>query len=171
MHRLLIFEQRPAVQLHILVDLQRTIASIWRKHQLLALRGVEAALFVARRDAGFLRNDPDLVQPQTIRFARVVLGVANAGPGAHNLEFTGRNLFFIAHTVLVFYGAFQYIGQNFHVFMRMRAETLACVDHIVVNHTQRREPHKVRIVIIGKRKGMPGVKPAMIRMTAVVCFA
>ncbi len=29
-------------------------------------------------DAGFARNDPDLLQPQTIRFARVVLGVANA---------------------------------------------------------------------------------------------
>lgn len=36
-NRLLIFQQRPAIEFHILVHLQRAISRIWRQYQLFAL--------------------------------------------------------------------------------------------------------------------------------------
>ena len=89
-NRLLIFQQRPAIEFHILVHLQRAISRIRRQHQLFALGGVEAALLVARGNAGFFRNNPDLIQTQTIGFARVVLRVAHPGTRAHDLELARR---------------------------------------------------------------------------------
>ena len=87
------------------------------------------------------------------------------------LELTRRNLLFIAHAVLMLNSTFQHVGQNFHIFMRVSAEALPCFNHVVVNHAQRGEAHKVRIVIVGKRESMPGVQPAMICMTTFICFA
>ena len=171
MYRLLIFEQRPAVQLHILVNLQRTVTRIRRQHQLFALRGIKATLLVAWRNAVFLRDDPNLIQMQFLGVAWVVLRVTDPRPGAHNLEFTCRYLLFITHAVLMLHRTFQYVGQDFHVFMGMRTKALACVNHVIVNHAQCREPHEIRVIVVGKRKGMPGIEPAMICMTTVVCFA
>ena len=73
--------------------------------------------------------------------------------------------------VLMLNSTFQHVGQNFHIFMRVSAEALPCFNHVVVNHAQRGEAHKVRIVIVGKRESMPGVQPAMICMTTFICFA
>ncbi|MNE51706.1 hypothetical protein D3C80_1463450 [compost metagenome] len=150
---------------------QRAIAGIGREHQLFALFCIKATLLVARRDTGFFRNDPDLIQVQFFRFARVVFRVTYTGPCAHDLEFTRRNLLFVTHAVFVRHGTFEYIGQNFHVFVRVSAEALACVNHIIVNHAQCREAHEIRVVIVSKREGMPGVQPAMICVTTFVSFA
>lgn len=71
-YRLFIFRQRPAVQLHILMHFQGAFTRIRGEHQLFTLFRVEAALLVAWRDAGLFWNDPDLIQVQFFRFARVV---------------------------------------------------------------------------------------------------
>ncbi len=104
-------------------------------------------------------------------FTGVVLRVTHAGSGAHNLELTRRDLLFVTHAVLVLNGTRQDIGQNFHIFMGMRTKPLTAVDNIFVNHPQCREAHKVGVVVIGKRKGVVAVQPAMISMTAILCFA
>ena len=108
---------------------------------------------------------------QLLSITRVVLRVTDPRPGAHNLKLSGWHLLFVAHAVLMFHRAFQHVGQDFHVFMGVSAKALACVNHVIVNHAQCREPHKVRVIVVGKREGMPGIEPAMIRMTAVVSFA
>ncbi len=41
----------PDDQFHILMHFQRTISRIRREHQLFALHGIEATLFITRRDA------------------------------------------------------------------------------------------------------------------------
>ena len=171
MNRLLIFQQRPAIQFHILVHLQRAISRIRRQHQLFALGGVEAALLVARGNAGFFRNNPDLIQTQTIGFARVVLRVAHPGTRAHDLELARRHLLFVAHAVLVLHRPFQHIGQDLHVFVRVGTEALTGVDDVVVNHPQGGEAHKVRVIIVGERESMPGIQPAMVSVATFVRFA
>ena len=108
---------------------------------------------------------------QLLSIARVVLRVTDPRPGAHNLKLTGRNLLFIAHAVLMLYRAFQHVGQDFHVFMGVSTKSLTCIDHVIVNHAKCREPHKVRVIVVGKREGMPGIKPAMISVATVVSFA
>ena len=131
---------------------QGTFTRIRREHQLFALFRVEAALLVAWRDAGLFWNDPDLIQVQFFRFARVVLRVTHPGPRAHNLELARRNLLFVAHAVLVLNRPFQHIGQDFHVFVRVGTEALACINHVIVNHAQCGEAHEVRVVVVGKRE-------------------
>ena len=108
---------------------------------------------------------------QTLGAAWVVLRVTDTRTRTHNLELTRRNLLFIAHAVLVLNSTFQHVGQNFHIFMRVSTEALPCFNHVVVNHAQRGETHKVRVVVVGKRESMPGVQPAMICMTTFICFA
>ena len=131
---------------------QGAFTRIRGEHQLFTLFGVEAALLVARRDAGLFWNDPDLIQVQFFRFAWVVLGVTHPGTRAHNLELARRNLLFVAHAVLVLNRAFQHIGQDFHVFVRVGTKALACINHVVVNHPQCGEAHEVRVVVVGKRE-------------------
>ena len=97
--------------------------------------------------------------------------MTHSGTGAHNLELARRNLLFVTHAVLVLHGAFQHVGQDFHVFVRVSTEPLACINHVVVNDAQRREAHVIRIVVVGKREGMPGIQPTMIRVTTFICFA
>ncbi len=152
------------------VDLQRTIASIWRKQSFAsALRGVEAALLVARR-CRFLANDPDLLALSVLPLYRV----ANAGPGALIIWNSPAGTAFIAHTVP---GVLRRLPSAHR--SKISMSLCGCVpnprlrrSHRRANHTQRREPHKVRIVIPAKRKGMPESSQLfMIRMTAVVCFA
>ncbi|MNT92732.1 hypothetical protein D3C72_2340620 [compost metagenome] len=70
----------------------------------------------------------------------------------------------------MFYRAAQHVGQDFHVFMRVGAKTLPCVDHVFVDHPQRREAHKIGIVIVGKGEGVPAIQPTMIGMTTIFCL-
>ena len=108
---------------------------------------------------------------QFFRGAWVVLRVTNTGTRAHDLKLTRRNLLFVTHAVLMLHGPFQHVGQNFHIFMRMGTEALACVDHVIVDNPQRREAHKVRIVIVRERESMPGIQPAVVSVAAFVSFA
>ncbi len=171
MHRLLIFDQCPTVKLHILVHFQRAITGIRRQHQLFTLSGIKTALLIAWGNTVLLRHDPNLIQMQLLSIARVVLRVTDPRPGAHYLELTGRNLLFVPHAVLMFHRAFQHVSQDFHVFMGMSTKALACVNHVIVNHAQCREPHKVWVIVVGKREGMPGIEPAMISVATVISFA
>ncbi|MNP21679.1 hypothetical protein D3C76_1143060 [compost metagenome] len=134
---------------------QRAVTGIRRQNQLFPLLGVKATLLVARGDAFGFRNDPDLVQTQTVGFAWVVFGVTHPGTRTHNLELTRRNLLFVTHAVLVLNGAVQNVGQDFHVFVRVGTKALAGIDNVIVNHSQCRETHKVRVIIIGKREAVP----------------
>ena len=108
---------------------------------------------------------------QFFRGAWVVLRVTNSGTRAHDLELARRNLLFIPHAVLVLNGPFQHVGQNFHIFMRMGTEALACINHVVIDHPQRREAHEVRVVIVSERESMPGIQPAVVSVAAFVSFA
>ena len=73
--------------------------------------------------------------------------------------------------VLVLNGPFQHVGQDFHVLVRMGTEALACINHVVIDHPQRREAHKVRVVIVRERESMPGIQPAVVSVAAFVSFA
>ncbi len=113
------------------------------------LYGIEATLFITRRNAVFFRHDPDLIQMQTLGAAWVVLRVTDTRT-ALIMDSPAENLLFIAHAVLVLNGTFQHVGQNFHIFMRV-STGLPCFNHVVVNHAQRGETHKVRVVVVGEK--------------------
>jgi len=62
----------------------------------------------------------------------------------------------------VFDGAFQDIGDDFHIAMGMRRESLAGLDSVFIDHAQMAEVHVLRIVIGVEGKRMVAVEPAVV---------
>jgi hypothetical protein len=61
--------------------------------------------------------------------------------------------------------AFQNVRENLHIAMAVRSKSRARSDAIFVNHAQAPEAHELRVIIIGKRKRVVRVEPAMIGVT------
>jgi hypothetical protein len=55
--------------------------------------------------------------------------------------------------------------------MAVHAETAGGFDTVLVDHAQRAELHVLRIVIVGKRKTVKAVEPAVIDVAALSGFA
>lgn len=72
-----------------------------------------------------------------------------------------------AHAVLVLERALEYLAEDLHVSVRMRAETHARGDDIIVDHAERAEAHVIGIVVFGERKGVAGDQPPVIGEAAV----
>ncbi|MNE56549.1 hypothetical protein D3C80_1514610 [compost metagenome] len=66
----------------------------------------------------------------------VELTVCHAGTCAHQLHIAGDNHRAGAHGVFVRQCAFQHIGDNFHVAVRMRAKAATCCNLIIVDDQQ-----------------------------------
>ena len=69
----------------------------------------------------YLLMNPDLQQAKRLRQRRIHLAMLNAGAGAHDLNFAGRNHTVSAYTVAMLHGAAGDVRQNFHVAMGVRA--------------------------------------------------
>ena len=67
--------------------------------------------------------------------------------------------------------AAQDVGDDLHVAMRMQVKPAPARDRVVIDDPQRPESLVVRVVIIGERKRMPRVKPAVVGMAPIFCFA
>jgi hypothetical protein len=50
--------------------------------------------------------------------------------------------------------------------MRVRSKTHARLDNVVIDYPQKAESHPLRIVIAGERKGMSGLEPPMVCLSA-----
>jgi len=108
-----------------------------------------------------IRQYPDLEQARGPGF-QVVLGMADAGAGAHDLNVARLGAPLVAQTVLMRDGTFTHIGDDFHVGVRMQRETRARLDGIVVPDAQAAPVHTLRIVIACEGEMVPGVQPAVI---------
>src|SRR5262249_27729793 len=80
------------------------------------------------------------------------------------LHVTGLRAAGIAHAVFMADGALAYIGDDFHILVRMRAKPHACRDGVVINDAQRAKAHAFGVVVIGKTEVMPRIQPAMYGM-------
>ena len=58
------------------------------------------------------------------------------------------------------------VSDDLHIAMRMHAKATTAANRIVVDHTQRTKAHLRRIIIIGKRKRVVLVEPAVVGMAA-----
>jgi len=63
--------------------------------------------------------------------------------------------------------ALQNISDDFHIAVRMGAEAVAGLDVILVNNAQAAELRVFGVVVIGKRKGISGVQPAVVGLAAL----
>ena len=129
------------------------------------------ALVVTRGDAAPVRLDPDLQEMRWRILEMIELGVHDTRACAHALHVTRANHRAVAQTVLVSQRTIEHVADDLHVTMAMRAEPGAGHDSVLVDDAQRAEAHMRRIPILGKRKTVPGIEPAMLRMAALTCGA
>lgn len=128
----------------------------------------DRGLFVAGGEAFFPGQDPDLQEVNVFDAGVVELAVRDTRSGGHPLDVTGPDHRTITQAVLVFQGSLQNVGDNFHVSVRMRAETLGGGHAILVDDAQLPEAHHSRIVIVPERKSVIGVQPAEVEMTTIL---
>jgi hypothetical protein len=130
--------QRRAVQGHILVDGHAAVPPVARADEIqprLALgdRG-QRLLLVARGDAALLRHDPDLEEVDGLGLARIIFAMLDARAGRHALELAGADHRTGADAVLMFERAFQHVGDDLHVGMRVAGEASTRDNSVLVDH-------------------------------------
>ena len=92
----------------------------------------------------------------------VVLAVRHAAAGAHQLHVAGADHRTGAQGVLVFQRAFEHIGENLHVAVRVLAEAFTGGHAVIVDHQQVGKTLLFRVAIVGEGKGMERLQPTVI---------
>src|ERR1700716_2848760 len=149
----LVTVEQSDIHFGILMNGYRPVAPIGARNQaqLTAfLRGTEILFFIARRNAKLVRLDPDLQEMRLPVRRMVEFGMPYPRAGAHALHVARADRAAVAHAVLMPELTLEYIGDDFHVLVAVRAEPGTGVDPVFINHPQRPESHMFRIVIIGK---------------------
>ena len=123
-------------------------------------------LFVGRCQPRGVGHDPDLQEMHRLRAAGVEFAVADAGARAHALHVPRPDHGSGAEAVLVLEFAGDDVRDDLHVAVTVRRKTRAGCDLIVVDDPQAAKAHVAGVVIFTKRKRMPAVEPAQIRMAA-----
>src|SRR5208337_5512674 len=90
---------------------------------------------------------------------------------AHILHVTRADYRAVAHAVAVLQRAFQDVGDDLHIAVRMRGKPRAACDAVVVHDAQGAEMNVRGVVIIGERKGKARIEPAVVGMAARVALA
>src|SRR5208283_1728218 len=139
---------------------QRLTLVLWRK----------MLLIVGWRVVLLIRKYPDLVKMNAFCRRRVELTVRNAGARAHVLHVPGTNHRTVAHAVFMHEGPVQNVGDDFHIAVRVRGETAATGDAVIVHDAQGAKVGVARVVILGERKGKASVEPAVVGLAAVVAL-
>ncbi len=120
-------------------------------------------LLVAGYQAALCGLDPDLEEMDEVLVGCVELAVAHARARAHALHVAGVDHRPVAHGVLVREAAFEHVADDLHVAMAVGAEALASYCHAVfVDDAKRTEAHVLWVVIVGERKGVERLEPAMV---------
>ncbi|MNP34237.1 hypothetical protein D3C76_1275130 [compost metagenome] len=135
------------------------------------LLGAEMLLLIAWLGTANVRHYPDLQKVHGPRIRVVVLAMRHAAAGAHQLHIAGTDHRAGAQGVLVFQRAFEHIGENFHVAVRVLAEAFAGGHAVIVDHQQIGKTLFFRVAIAGEGKGMERLQPAVIGQATIRCFA
>jgi DNA-binding transcriptional LysR family regulator len=102
---------------------------------------------------------------------RIELAVEHAGTRGHVLDIARFDHPSIAHRVPMFQLAAQNVSNDFHVPMRMRVETHARHDEVVVDHPQRAVTHPIRIIVVREAESVIAVEPTMFGVAPFVRFS
>src|SRR5262245_44033219 len=91
----------------------------------------------------------------------------DAGTRRHSLHFPCANQTRAARDVLVPQRAFQYVGHDLHLAMRVRGEPRAAFDRVVVEDPQWPESHVARVVVAIEAEQPIGRQPIALKMISV----
>jgi hypothetical protein len=139
--------------------------------QLARLRFCEGPLHITRRDALFVRHEPDLQQMNRLIFRGVELAVRDAAARTDALDVARAHDGGVAHRIAMLQRALDDVGDDFHVAMRVHAKALAGSNEVLVDDAQRLEMRVARIMIIRKAEGVIGIQPTVIGVAAFTGFS
>src|SRR3984957_17413871 len=162
--------EQAGIHTRVLMDQYRLLRAIRRCDQPQAatpLRGTEVALFVAPLDAALVRHDPDLQEVHRLAVRGVELAVLYAAARAHALHVARADGGTVAHRILVRQAARQHVCQYLHVAMSMRAEARPRQHAVLVDYAQRSELDVLRVEVVGERKSVERLEPAVIGVAAL----
>lgn len=128
--------------------------------------GVGMPLGVAGDEVAFARLDPDLQHVGGDVWRGIELAMEDTFAGAHELDLAGLEDAAIAEAVFVLESAFDDVGEDFHVAVRVGGEAAAGGDVVFVDDAQAAEAHVGGVVVIGEGEGMMGLEPAMVGVAA-----
>ena len=100
------------------------------------LGGVGMPFGIAGWEAAFGRLDPDLQQAGWLGFGWIKLAVLHSSTSAHDLDLTGEQHSSVSHTILMLECSVKDVAEDLHVVMRMRRESGAWSDDILINDPQ-----------------------------------
>ncbi len=166
--------EQAGVDPRVLMDQRRALGGIGRGDQTQTpafVLGREVSLLVARLEPEPIRLDPDLEEVHGLGARRVELAVAHAAAGAHPLHVAGADGRAVADRILVRQLAREHVGDDLHVAVAVRAEAGAGLHPILVDHPQRPELDVFGIEVVGERKGVVGLEPAVIGVAPFVAAA
>jgi hypothetical protein len=101
----------------------------------------------------------------------VLLGVQDAGAGAHPLGEAGVDHAIVAGGVLVDQRSPHHPGDDLHVLVRVGLEAATGDDDVVVVDQQQPVVGVVAVVVVAEREGVLGVQPAEVGLETVVRVA
>src|SRR5262249_45351894 len=99
----------------------------------------------------------------------VVLAVADSSSGTHALHIAHADHGACPRAVFVRQGAFEHVGDDLHVPVRMSREPAAGNNSVFVDDSQITKAHVVRIMIIPEREGMAAIEPTGLCFTSFSC--
>src|ERR1043166_2424170 len=99
----------------------------------------------------------------------IKLRMHHAGSGTHHLYISWSDDGTISHVILVLQCAFKNNRDNFHIVVRMHAESLSALYNVVVQHAQQTKMNPGGIMPVCKTETMMCIQPAMISMASVFC--
>src|SRR5207302_5391608 len=127
----------------------------------------KAFFLVTGRKIARVWQNPNLQQVHWLVFRRIEFAVRYARAGGHALHIAGTNHRTVTYAVAMLEGAFQNIGDDFHVAMRMPGKALTGGDAIFVDDPQAAPMHVLRIVILIERESMISIQPPVIEVAAI----
>ena len=114
------------------------------------------------------RKQPNLEKVNRLTWRIINFTVRNARSRRNALHLASLHHRTVSHAVLVLERTTDDVTDDFEVTMRMRAETLAALNAVFIDHPQAAESDVLRVVIIRERKGVVTVQPAVIGMATFV---
>src|SRR5262249_11862552 len=118
---------------------------------------------------GLVGNNPDLQKVHRLGLRRVVLAVADSSSGTHPLNITYANYRASACAVFVRQGAFEHVGDDLHVPVRVGWESGTRSHAIFIDDSEMTKAHILRIMIVPEREGMAAIEPADLCFSSFSC--
>ena len=128
-------------------------------------------MFIVRLAVFVLGLYPDLQEMHRFAIGRIEFTVGDSAAGAHVLNFTGTDNAAVAHAVFVFELPLQNDREDFHILVRVGAETLAGLHNVFVDNAQRSKTHVRPVLVVPEREGMKGAQPSVVKVSTLAGFA